>query len=177
MQIKRAYDSFVKDPHEDFVGMVAYTLYKVSKIEYINDYKERYGGSEPDDHTLKEWQQTQLTPGKIENYKELAGNKVNLFVNMAFEIKSNAIKQTSKDLQLKESALSHKERNLKDKEKELNHKEKRLTTRDTECPHTVSNKFWNGVWQSFVATILFTVITIALVLITKPHFQITELFK
>ena len=73
--------SLIVENEDDFVGSLAYVLYKNNKVEFIKQYKESHGGIEPDYNTMKVWQEGECISSKIKNYKELAQWKANEFIN------------------------------------------------------------------------------------------------
>ena len=72
--------SQIVEDDDDFVGYVAYTIYKKNKIEYIEQFKKD-NSRHPTDTELLNWQHGECTEGKMENYRSLATDKVNRFVN------------------------------------------------------------------------------------------------
>ena len=55
---------------DDFIGSLAYVLYKRNKIEYIEQYKKEHSGKEPELSELREWQKGECVKSKLENYKK-----------------------------------------------------------------------------------------------------------
>ena len=46
------YSKLVRD-EDDFVGHIAYALYKAEKVAYIEKFKSEHGGQEPTEEDLK----------------------------------------------------------------------------------------------------------------------------
>lgn len=69
------YSNLVNGP-DDFIGLVAYSIYKQEKIDYIRSFEEKHGKS-PKPEELIEFHQ--IAQSRLESYKELATGHVNDF--------------------------------------------------------------------------------------------------
>jgi len=153
----------------DFIGMVAYSLYKKSKVEYIQKYRKEHSGKSPDEETMNEWQKSQCTPQQVELYKTKSTKIIALFVNDIIAKKHNEIikkedlyKQRSDDIEKKDNEISEKERLLKKREIEIRIKEEKVKQMEKICPAN-KNKlglYFIAVSQSLVATLIYILITI-----------------
>lgn len=141
---------------DDFVGSLAYVLYKRNKIEYIEQYKKEHG-KEPELAELRKWQKSECAKSKLENYKKLAEQKTTAFVNSL---------QGQKDKQLlkRQTEISTSLRELKDKEKQLKEKEKSLRLREQYCHVKQKGQFGKGVLQSLVASFIFLLLSILILM-------------
>ena len=137
---------------DDFVGSLAYVLYKRNKIEYIEQYKREHG-NEPELSELREWQKGECVKSKLENYKKLAEQKTTAFVN-------NLQSEKDKQLLKRQSELAKNQQELKEKERQIKEREKSLRLRDSYC-HVKPQKgqFWIGVFQSLIASFIFVIIS------------------
>lgn len=145
--------SQIVESDDDFVGSMAYVLYKKNKIEYIEQYKKGKG-REPNFGELREWQKSECTKLKLDNYKKLATQKTNEFINILQGEKEKQLNKLKTD-------LNNKEREIKEREKRLNDKEKELQKRNSYCHVKTSSSiggFISGVAQSFVASLIFVIL-------------------
>lgn len=155
---------------DDFVGSMAYVLYKRNKIEYIEQYKREHG-KEPELSELREWQKGECAKSKLDNYKKLAEQKTTAFVN-------NLQGEKEKQLLKKQSELSNNQRELKEKERQIKEKEKSLRQRDKYCHvKPQKGKFWIGVLQSLLASFLFIVISFVILISLSGNADIVGWFK
>ena len=72
------YNNLVSGP-EDFIGLVAYSIYKREKIAYIRDFEKNHDGKSPNTEELLEFHK--MAHCLLENYKELATIYVSRFCN------------------------------------------------------------------------------------------------
>ena len=69
---------------DDVEGMLAYSIYKCHKIEFITNYKEQHGGTAPTDKDMESFFISSTTDSQLEKYKERAGTLLsNTVMNMA----------------------------------------------------------------------------------------------
>ncbi len=138
--------SQIVENNDDFIGIIAYTMYKKNKIEYIEQFKKE-NSRIPTDKELLKWQGEECTKSKKEDYRTLAEYKVKNFIN---ELHGN------KDKELKKEAKKNDER-----KKELDRMERNIKNRDKYCnmkPYSKICQFFLGVSQSFVATLIYVVL-------------------
>ena len=161
----------IVENEDDFVGSLAYVLYKKNKIEYIEQYKKEHEGKEPDLSELIEWQKGECVKSKLENYKKLAEQKTTAFVN-------NLQGEKDKQLLKRQSELTKNQRELKEKERQIKEKEKSLRLRDSYC-HVKPQKgqFWIGVSQSLIASFLFIIISFIILISISGKADIVAWFK
>lgn len=141
---------------DDFVGSMAYVLYKRNKIEFIEQYKSTHGGKEPELVELREWQKSECVKSKLDNYKKLAQQKTAEFVN---SLQSDKEKQLNK----LRSDLTSKERSIKERERLANEKDKDIKKRNQYCHVKPKGQYWIGVSQSLVASFIFIVICLVVI--------------
>lgn len=142
---------------DDFVGSIAYVLYKMNKIEYIEKFKKEHDNIEPDLIVLREWQNGECTESKLKNYKDLALQKSTEFVNHLQKDKEKKLNKLKSELELRERKLNNGERLANEHEKELKQ-------RDKYCKVKSKGQFWIGVSQSLIASFIFIVISFLLIL-------------
>lgn len=70
------YNELVNGP-QDFIGLVAYSIYKQKKIDYVKEF-ESSKGRPPQPEELKEFHS--IARGSLEEYKSLAAIRVNNFL-------------------------------------------------------------------------------------------------
>lgn len=153
----------IVENEDDFVGCMAYVLYKRNKIEYIENYKKEHGGKEPELKELREWQKSECTERKLKNYRKLAEDLVNNFVNKL---------QGKKERELKElkTTLDEKGRNLKKCEKEINNRQKYCHVKSS----SGLIQFLLGIFQSLIASILFVVLGYCFILYLNRNTDILK---
>lgn len=59
---------------DDIEGMIAYSIYKRHKIEFITNYKEQHEGNAPSDKDMESFFISSTTDSQLEKYKERAGS-------------------------------------------------------------------------------------------------------
>lgn len=69
-QYNYIYSQLVSNP-EDVIGLLAYSIYKQHKIEFIEDFKKKKG-STPTDADIENFILSSVTPSQLEKYKESA---------------------------------------------------------------------------------------------------------
>lgn len=142
---------------DDFVGSMAYVLYKRNKIEYIERYKKEHENKEPDLIVLREWQKGECIKSKLENYKTIAVKKSVEFIN---NLQSDKEKQLNK----RKSELDKKEREIKERERIIGEQEKVLQKRNKYCQVKPRGQYWIGVSQSLVASLLFIIVCFIIII-------------
>lgn len=129
----------VKDD-DDIAGMIAYCMYKKSKIEHIINYQKQHQ-RKPTDGELKAFQQSQCNNTIVDSHKSIAAE---IFEKYQAIIYADEIK------------------NLKTKEKELNLEKSKISRIKNSCPAEKDLKFWKSVWSSALASILLSLLFIIL---------------
>ena len=66
---------------KDFVGMVAYTIYKNEKLDWISQFKAQNLNREPTEDELKQFNLTTDSDLRIQQYRQMAETSVNNFVS------------------------------------------------------------------------------------------------
>lgn len=57
---------------DDVVGMLAYSIYKQHKIEFIEDFKKSKNGTAPTDSDIENFIMSSVTPSQLDKYRESA---------------------------------------------------------------------------------------------------------
>ncbi|MDP1772898.1 MAG: hypothetical protein Q8L15_11495 [Methylobacter sp.] len=116
------YDKLVEDKN-DILGIIAYSIYKRQKIEYLKKFKEENN--------------REATQSEINSFKELSNSDTQLeFYRTQAVHLANAF--------LEEALSEH-----------IEAKEQEFSIRVHAELSGIKNKFWNGVAQSLVGSILF----------------------
>jgi hypothetical protein len=144
------FSKIVSNKDEDFIGFVAYTIYKKNKIEYIEQFKKD-NSRLPTDNELLKWQHEECTDGKIKDYRSLTESKVNKFIN---ELQG----EKEKELRTKKEEIEKQKKKNLEKTSELNKREKRINERDKYCTVKSKYQFVSGILQSFIATLIYVVL-------------------
>ena len=142
---------------DDFVGSMAYVLYKFNKIEYIEQYKREHDNKEPELHELREWQKSECAKSKLNNYKSLAQQKTTEFVNHLQNDKE-------RQLMIKKAQIEKKEGEIRERERNVKQQEKNLKERSKYCHVKQKGQFLLGVLQSFLASLAFVVFSFIAIL-------------
>lgn len=146
-----AYYKLVKDDN-DYVGMVAYTFYKKSKIAYIRELQK--DGSIPDeeiDSLLVTWQQSKCNDEELKALRNTA-------VSHVADFSTKLIEQKSKEIIEKEKKLIKREKRIEKQESQLK-----------------SQKYFlYGVVQSIVASFIFMILTIIVYLCLNINGNLTD---
>ena len=120
----------------DFVGHIAYSLYKTDKIGFITDYKDTHNGKDPEEETFENFHRTACVKTNLERYKLHALVLLQSFLDDSL---STAKKQIEDECVKK-------------------HKEILSEVVSTMKPHS----FWHGVLQSLVGALAFMILCAAL---------------
>ena len=80
---------------KDFLGMVAYAIYKNQKIEWVKDFRARNNNQDPSDAELDIFHNFANMPSQIKQYKDQALALIEEFNWQALE---NEIEQYRKDI-------------------------------------------------------------------------------
>lgn len=132
----------------DYIGRIAYTLYKKNKIDFIVNFKNKNNGEKPSDAQLEEWQENECLPNKIESYKKEAERITNDFVNILRKNKETYLDKRKRD-------LDQREEDIKDKTKNLNRRENNIKQREKFCQVNKKGAFGIGLLQNIIASFIF----------------------
>lgn len=153
-----AYFQLVENEN-DLLGMIAYSKYKKSKIEYIEKYYKD-NGYYPDDEQLKEYQKQQCLDTNKSIYRDSSESLLNAYLTLYVE-------DNFKELKERNSELNSKDEILKKKESDLNKKEEKLKKKISSFEAKKQNQkkehgFFYGVLQSIVASFIILLITVCI---------------
>ena len=81
----------------DFVGMVAYTIYKNEKLDWIAQFKVQNLNREPTEDELKQFNLTTDSDLRIQQYRQMAETSVNNFVNATISDELTQYQSTVRD--------------------------------------------------------------------------------
>lgn len=160
-----AYFQLVENEN-DLIGMIGYSLYKKTKIEFIEKYYKQYN-SYPNDEELRNFQLEQCGNTSVKSHRKYAEDLVNMFINQYIEENQKEISENNRYLQIELPKIENREKKLFEKEKKLNAKEKELSKQKKEIQKIKCAHFFYGVGQSLVATIILTIITVIVLIMTK----------
>lgn len=175
---------------EDIVGMIAYSFYKLEKMEFIKNNEQV--GTVLDNKKLEKFQEFKF--GQISEYRIHAEETLKKVIEMTVDEKNKEISELSKkikveiedieqnkkdfetkkkDLKDKELVFKQKEKELKEREKNLKKQEETIEKRNQICK-VKGNGFLYGVAQSIIATILWTILVV--LIIKCSNYDIIEFF-
>ena len=123
----------------DFIGHIAYSLYKSDKIGFITDYKDTHEKEDPSEEAFENFHRTACVKTSLERYKLHALVLLQSFLDDTL----SAAKKQIED----ECIKKHKEL-LGDVVSKMK-------------PHS----FMHGVWQSVVGALIFMVLCVALLFV------------
>lgn len=161
----------------DIIGMIAYSFYKLEKVEFIKN-SENALGKTLDQESLNKFQKSKLD--EITEYRESAEKTLTEVIEMTLKGKyknicdqEDRLKKEKEDIDKKNKDFISREKKLTEKEKELNKKERMLKTQEKELEKrnqtckVQKSSFGYGVLQSLVATLLWTIVVIVAIISTK----------
>lgn len=131
------YSKIVRDDN-DFIGKIAYSIYKEDKIQYINSFLEK-NQKNPDQHELKSFHEISSTENSIDRYRLQAENLLQEFLDNTL---SEALNEASEEIKSNQILL------IRDEVSKLK-----------------PAGFWFGVLQNALATIVLTGFLALIVLI------------
>ena len=134
------YSRLVED-ESDMIGNIAYSLYKTDKIKFIEEFKEKHGGTEPEEKDLCGFHEFSSSDSSIERYRMQAMILLNSFLD---DTLSAVTKQMESDFVNKHQSLM---------EKAIS----KLTIKFK------PKGYWYGVGQSIVGAFVFMLLMCALV--------------
>lgn len=79
MSRHQTFSKLVTD-NKDFVGMVAYTIYKKEKLDWIAQFKAKNSNREPTGDELRQFNLTTDSDLRVQQYRQMAETSVNNFV-------------------------------------------------------------------------------------------------
>lgn len=91
----------------DFVGMVAYTLYKKQKIEWIEQFQADNGGREPEEAELAQFYRISNMPSQLKAYREQAIDLLDQFLDYALSDKVEEIRLSIQQDALVQAQTTH----------------------------------------------------------------------
>ena len=125
---------------DDFVGQIAYSLYKKEKVDFIRRYKEKHDGADPVEVDFAEFHEFSSTETMMETYRLRAEVTLQEFLNNSLE---EAIAEAEAGIRANQISL----------------------LREVVNPIKPAG-FWMGVWQNTVATFVFSALLALVILIT-----------
>ena len=117
---------------DDIAGMVAYCIYKKSKIENIIDFKKN-NGEKPTNKDLETFQTNQCNKTIIDSHKSAASKLFQSHMAIIYSDKLKDIGNMEKKLEIEKSKLNKIKRS---------------------CPAEKELKFWSSVWSSVLVTLI-----------------------
>lgn len=161
-----AYYKLVNDEN-DFVGMIAYTIYKKSKIEYLRQLRKEGKSQKEIDEILKIWQKSQCSENQIKIYRDNGSSFLADFTNELIKDKNSEFEESERKI------LSETKRMEKQKES-LSRREKRLKKLGR-------SSFFGNVAAGVVSSFVFMFLSIMTYIFLDKGFDLTakiiEYFK
>lgn len=119
--------------NKDFIGLIAYTVYKRQKIAYLDDYykkNERY----PTEQELDQYHEFTSSPNQLQHYRNTAQQEVDELVDIVLKDKAEEIEAFYRD------AIRMPVQEIKN---EIN-----------QATEKGNHSFWYGVGQSFMGSLI-----------------------
>lgn len=171
----------------DYIGLIAYGLYKKNKIDYIIDFKNNNEGRKPTDEELATFQANNCLDGQIQMYKESAKNITNQFVSVLTQKESknlqeerDGLKKIKADLDKKSKDFQKKETDLKEKDTKVKQRERDVNLREKYCKLKSPSWFKNfvvGVLQSVTASFVFLGLAILIIYVVDKKIDLLDNFR
>ena len=137
--------SHLVEKENDMIGNIAYSLYKADKIKYIENFKKKNEGIEPEEDDLCGFHEFSSSDSSIGRYKMQAMIVLNSFLD---DTLSSVIKQMEADFVSQHESIMKKA--MSDMVLDIK-----------------PRKFSYGVWKSIVGAFLFMIIMCAIVFIVS----------
>jgi hypothetical protein len=87
----------IVEDDDDFVGMVAYTLYKRQKIEWIEKFQADHGRRPTDDEIENGFARFSVMPSQLQSYREQAVQILDMFLDQALYAKVEEARESIRD--------------------------------------------------------------------------------
>lgn len=133
--------SLLVEDENDMIGNIAYSLYKTDKIKFIEDFKGKHNGCEPEESDLCRFHEYSSSASSIQRYRMQAINLLNSFLD---DTLSAVTKQMEADFVNKHQGLMEK-------------------AIDSRTINLKPKNFWYGVGQSILGAFIFMILMCALV--------------
>lgn len=150
------FDSLVKS-EEDVLGMIAYSVYKRSKIAYIKKYQSEHQGSEPPSEDLSKWRGAHCTDTTCQSFVTNAEVLLNNYSEKLISSKNLKLKE----IKQREQILKEQEEGIRKRDKELKEKERNARKIKDICPQ--KQHYFLGVSQSLVASFIWLLLSICII--------------
>jgi len=171
----------------DYIGMIAYGLYKKNKIEYINDYKLKNKGERPSNDDLLRFQENHCLDRQLKLYRESAENITADFFELLIEDEYKKINKERESIKSEKITLEKRDSELKKKETEFKETEKLIKSRERNIklrekyynlkPNHWFKDFSYGVLQSVTASFIFIGLAILILFAIDNHIDLIEFFR
>ncbi|MBM2883143.1 hypothetical protein JFK97_01955 [Chromobacterium phragmitis] len=149
-QFNEIFRQLVPPNSSDFVGMVAYALYKKQKIEWIERFASEHEGRTPTQEDLQHFHRVSTMPSQIQAYREQAVNLLDEFLDYALSDKVEQIRQDMQQDALVK-AFANTEEKLLDKQ-ETHHQSVMIA---------ITKPWYKAVWENLLAGGIASLVTIA----------------
>lgn len=147
------YDALVSSKN-DFVGKVAYSLYKEEKVDFIKKQKKMAKSETLIEQELKKWRENKCVNSAIANYRQLAEKLVNdFFIAYANKTHKDLIKRI----------------------KIVDDKENKIAKKELKLANAKHHGFLYGAGQSLVGSIFFSIFIAIIALCIKCNNQNVDL--
>ncbi len=155
-KFNKIYNQLVKD-EDDFIGMVAYAIYKKCKVEYIEKFEEEKGRT-PTDEELISFHSSSCLATVVSGYEKQA---IDLIRRFSDNLLANEVEEVENEYDgiLFEVTQEH--------EAELEKREAEFAKKILELKGpTPVKQFWSGVFQSIVAAFLIFLVSIIIIVVS-----------
>lgn len=90
------YNLFVTK-HDDLIGLIAYSLYKQHKIDFLTQYRANHDGARPSEETVDVFLSIYRNPSQVEMHKARANELLGSFTEELLRVRENAIEKAYHD--------------------------------------------------------------------------------
>ncbi|MCQ2194788.1 MAG: hypothetical protein MJZ28_07540 [Paludibacteraceae bacterium] len=136
--------SLLVEGEDDIVGMIAYSIYKMDKIDFIESYKTEHNNSEPSENDLSGFHKIVGATSQLESYRMKAQHLIDEIIGQSTDERIDEIKQ-----------------------KLLESSDRRLTEIVEKIKPSKTDQYLSGILQSVVASFVFASLTVFISYIVK----------
>ncbi|NHR08370.1 hypothetical protein HA052_24570 [Chromobacterium haemolyticum] len=149
-QYNHIFRQLVPPDSSDFVGMVAYALYKKQKIEWVEHFQKENDGREPTPEELKQFHCVSNMASQVAAYREQAIALLDEFLDYALSDKVEQLRQNMQQDALVQAVLASEGKVLQGQQ---NHQ--------SDVLQAIKKPFYKVVWENVAAGIVASLVTLA----------------
>lgn len=179
---KSVYYQLVKN-ESDFTGIIAYSIYKNEKINFIEKHKVEQN-NHPSSEDLDNFHEDKCNSEEVIRYRKLAEIKIEKLANQLLKDKveeiDSIIKIEKKEIDDGKKSLKKQKSELENKITEIKNREENIEKREFHCkvkPERGFKNFSYGVLQSLAATAIIVFLGFIFIVFTKYELDTSSIIK